>query len=105
MLFRQALRLTLFTRPHCSLCDDAKGVLSKVWDRRPFEYDEVNVMEAKQDKWKKLYEFDTPVVCIFLVPTASSPELTHKGPYRRCRRERSRFRNNQGRTQTDASLL
>ena len=66
VLFRQCLRLTLFTRPNCSLCDDAKGVLSKVWDRRPFEYDEINVMESKQDKWKALYEFDTPVVCICL---------------------------------------
>ena len=59
-LLKQAVRLTLFTRPDCSLCVDAKGVLSKVWDRRPFEYDEIDVM--KQDKWKALYEFDTPVV-------------------------------------------
>jgi glutaredoxin len=64
ILLRQTLRLTLFTRPNCSLCDDAKGVLSKVWDRRPFEYDEVNVMDSKQGKWKAVYEFDTPVVCI-----------------------------------------
>ena len=66
ILFRQCLRLTFFTRPNCSLCDDAKGVLSKVWDRRPFEYDEINVMEKNQDKWKALYEFDTPVVRSFL---------------------------------------
>ncbi|KAK3720413.1 hypothetical protein LTR37_003825 [Vermiconidia calcicola] len=38
--------------------------MSKVWDRRPFEYDEINVMEAKREKWKALYEFDTPVVHI-----------------------------------------
>ena len=65
VLLRQCLRLTLFTRPQCSLCEDAKGVLSTVWDRRPFEYDEVNVMAAKQDKWRALYEFDTPVVRSF----------------------------------------
>lgn len=62
-LLRQSLRLTLFTRQNCSLCDDAKGVLSKVWDRRPFEYDEIDVMKPGQDKWKAVYEFDTPVVC------------------------------------------
>ena len=62
VLLRQCVRLTFFTRPNCSLCDDGKGVLSKIWDRRPFNYDEVNVMAAKQDKWKALYEFDTPVV-------------------------------------------
>lgn len=57
------LRLTLFIRQNCSLCTDAKDVMSKVWDRRPFEYTEIDVMAAKQEKWKNLYEFDTPVVC------------------------------------------
>jgi len=57
-----ACRLTLFTRPNCSLCDDAKVVLSRVWDRKPFQYDEINVMAADQGRWKDLYEFDTPVV-------------------------------------------
>jgi len=57
-----ANRLTLFTRPNCSLCDDAKVVLSRVWDRRPFHYDEIDVMSADQGRWKDLYEFDTPAV-------------------------------------------
>lgn len=29
---------------------------------RPLRYQEINVMEAGQEKWKKVYEFDTPVV-------------------------------------------
>jgi len=62
VLRRFTCRLTLFTRKNCSLCDDAKKVLSNVWDRRPFEYDEIDVMETSQEKWKALYEFDTPVV-------------------------------------------
>lgn len=37
--------------------------MAKVWERRPFEYTEIDVMAPKQDKWKALYEFDTPVVC------------------------------------------
>lgn len=56
-------RVTLFTRQNCSLCDDARKVLSNVWDRRPFEYDEIDVMSSSQEKWKAIYEFDTPVVC------------------------------------------
>lgn len=55
-------RITLFTRANCGLCDNAKQVLSNVWDRRPFEYDEIDVMRPDQEKWKNLYEFDTPVV-------------------------------------------
>lgn len=54
--------MTLFIRQNCSLCTDAKDVMSKVWDRRPFEYTEIDVMAAGQTKWKNLYEFDTPVV-------------------------------------------
>ena len=61
-MWQHALKLTLFTRANCSLCTDAKGVLSKVWDRRHFEYEEIDVMKQGQAKWKELYEFDTPVV-------------------------------------------
>jgi glutaredoxin len=57
-----ACRITLFTRSNCKLCSDAKEVLSNVWDKRPFEYDEINVMEHSDQKWKNMYEFDTPVV-------------------------------------------
>lgn len=59
-----SLRMTLFIRQNCSLCTDAKDVMSKVWDRRPFEYTEIDVMAPGQTKWKNLYEFDTPVVRI-----------------------------------------
>ena len=59
-----ACRITLFTRSNCKLCSDAKEVLSNVWDKRPFEYDEINVMEHSDQKWKNMYEFDTPVVSI-----------------------------------------
>ena len=62
VLFQQALRLTLFTRQNCGLCEDAKVVLSKVRDKRPFDYEEVDVMSPGQQKWKAAYEFDTPVV-------------------------------------------
>jgi hypothetical protein len=61
-------RITLFTRANCSLCDTAKAVVENVKVKRPFAYHEVNVMEPGQEKWKEVYEFDTPVVC--------EPELT-----------------------------
>lgn len=61
VLRRCGLHLTFFTRDNCSLCTDAKHTMSKVWDRRPFEYTEINVMQPQHQKWK-IYEFDTPVV-------------------------------------------
>nr|POE56885.1 glutaredoxin-like protein [Quercus suber] len=61
-LWQQTLRLTLFTRENCSLCVTAKSVLSNVWDKRAFTFEEVDVMQSKHQKWKDVYEFDTPVV-------------------------------------------
>lgn len=57
-----ACRITFFTRSNCSLCDNAKLVLSRVWDQRHFNYVEVPVMEPQHQKWQ-IYQFDTPVVC------------------------------------------
>ena len=93
-LFRQCLRLTMFTRPHCSLCDDAKGVLARVWERRPFEYDEVDVMKAKHKKWKPLYEFETPVVLTLNRFSCVCSKLTLIADPHRCYGgEQPRFRN------------
>ncbi|CZT22679.1 uncharacterized protein RCC_08384 [Ramularia collo-cygni] len=36
--------------------------MSKVWDKRPFEYKEVDIKARDMEKWKALYEFDVPVL-------------------------------------------
>jgi hypothetical protein len=41
---------------------DVKAVMSKVWDRRHFEYSEVDIHASENRKWRHLYEFDIPVV-------------------------------------------
>jgi glutaredoxin len=56
-------RITFFTRNPCGLCDTAKAVVQNVKAQRSFQYREINVMEAGQEEWKSVYEFDTPVVC------------------------------------------
>jgi glutaredoxin len=55
-------RLTLFTRPHCGLCDTAKLTISKLRQRRPFDYTEVDIMTPENKSWKDVYEFDVPVL-------------------------------------------
>lgn len=65
LLQQLACQITLFTRQNCSLCTDAKTVLSSVWDRRPFVYHEIDVMKAEGKAWRDFYEFDTPVVSIY----------------------------------------
>ena len=59
---QQALRLTFFTRPHCSLCTQAHHVLASVRRRRPFAYTEIDITAAGQASWRELYDFDVPVV-------------------------------------------
>lgn len=61
-LLQHASRITLFTRETCGLCKQAKGVLSDVWDKRPFEYTEVNVDKPESKPWRTLYDYDVPVV-------------------------------------------
>lgn len=59
---QHSLRLTLFTHDRCSLCDSVKGVMSKVWDRRHFEYKEVDILAPENKQWMSLYELEIPVV-------------------------------------------
>ncbi|CAI6098179.1 unnamed protein product [Clonostachys chloroleuca] len=62
----QSCRITLFTRPGCGMCDQAKESLSKVWDARPFAYVEENI-DVKGSKWRDLYDFDVPVVSFMVL--------------------------------------
>lgn len=57
-----ASRITLFSRDNCSLCTDAKEVLLKVKDRRPFDLQVVDLAKPDAQSWKDLYDFDIPVV-------------------------------------------
>lgn len=61
-LFQHSLRLTFFTHEHCSLCGPAKLAISKVWDTRPFDYDEIDILARENEKWRQLYQNDIPVV-------------------------------------------
>ncbi|CEJ81722.1 Putative Glutaredoxin domain-containing protein [[Torrubiella] hemipterigena] len=65
----QSCRITMFSRDTCGLCTQAKGVLSDVWDKRPFEFKEVNL--SNSEKWRNLYDFDIPVIHF---AKANSPE-------------------------------
>ncbi|KAH6678369.1 hypothetical protein B0J14DRAFT_320828 [Halenospora varia] len=78
-LLQHACRITLFTRQNCSLCINAKQTLSTVWDKRPFVYKEIDVMEPEFKGWKDLYEFDTPVIHVNRTELGEErPELSSK---------------------------
>ncbi|KAF1840727.1 uncharacterized protein K460DRAFT_380525 [Cucurbitaria berberidis CBS 394.84] len=75
-------RITFFTRSPCGLCDTAKAVVHNVNTKRPLEYREINVMEPGQEKWRGVYEFDTPVIHVDKAEaaetTTSSLKLMHR---------------------------
>ena len=56
------LTITLFTRPTCSLCTTAKHVLAQAWEKRHFEYREVDITDPGNSVGGREYEFDVPVV-------------------------------------------
>ena len=58
----EAVRITLFTRPNCGLCDSAKTVLASLGERQPFSYREVDIGKPDAKGWRDLYDFDVPVV-------------------------------------------
>ena len=66
-LLQHTARITLFTRQNCSLCDAAKVVIENLSKRRRFDFHLVDVMQNNNEKWRFLYEFDTPVVGIELL--------------------------------------
>ncbi|KAI1450593.1 hypothetical protein F5Y02DRAFT_413315 [Annulohypoxylon stygium] len=68
----QACRITLFTRESCGLCTTARSVLSDVWDTRPFQFNEIDIIKSEsKPNWRDLYEFDVPVIHI---SKSSAPE-------------------------------
>ncbi|HZS35182.1 MAG TPA: glutaredoxin family protein [Polyangia bacterium] len=55
-------RLTLYTRVHCHLCDDAKAALERVRARAGFELDVIDV--DTDAELQALYGLEVPVVLV-----------------------------------------
>ncbi|GAA5856410.1 hypothetical protein JCM8547_008731 [Rhodosporidiobolus lusitaniae] len=61
---------TLFTGPHCSLCDVAKADLAELRKKVPFNLNLYNIKrlagedpdEYNRTAWRRLYQYDIPVL-------------------------------------------
>ncbi|RDA82486.1 hypothetical protein CP532_2317 [Ophiocordyceps camponoti-leonardi (nom. inval.)] len=60
----QACRITLFSRKDCGLCVEAAAALSEVAERRPFVLTKIDLARPESRPWRKLYNFDIPVIHI-----------------------------------------
>ena len=54
--------VTLYTRPGCHLCDDARAALERVRAHHPFELDEVDI--ERDDGLHRAYLERIPVVAV-----------------------------------------
>jgi glutaredoxin len=56
------MKVQLYTKPDCSLCDKAKAVLGEVRLRIPFELEEVDI--RSDPALFERYRYDIPVILI-----------------------------------------
>lgn len=52
---RLPIHITLFTRAQCALCGTAHSNLARAWQLRPFEFSQIDVMAAGQERWRGVY--------------------------------------------------
>ncbi|HXF72214.1 MAG TPA: glutaredoxin family protein [Actinomycetota bacterium] len=55
-------RVTMFSRPRCGLCDEARRVILALRDRLPFDFEEVSV--EGDDALELAYGLRIPVVLV-----------------------------------------
>ena len=56
------MRVTVYTRRGCHLCDEAKQVIESVRRRAPFDYEEFDIDADPQ--LRQLYNEEVPVIAI-----------------------------------------
>ncbi len=67
----QSLRVTLYGRPGCSLCDHAEQMLARIGRRIPLAVDLVNI--ETDDELHQRYMFEIPVVAVDGAEVAKAP--------------------------------
>ena len=56
------IRVDLYSRPGCHLCDDAKDVIERVRRRQPFTLNEINI--ETDSELQRTYGMEIPVIVI-----------------------------------------
>jgi glutaredoxin len=56
------IRVTLYTRAGCCLCEEAKQVLVEARGRAAFEFEEIDI--DRHPEWLPLYNEEVPVIAI-----------------------------------------
>ncbi|KAK9368875.1 hypothetical protein V1509DRAFT_563792 [Lipomyces kononenkoae] len=55
--------MTIFSRPQCGLCDEAKeSIASAIKGLPAFTYSEINILKPENQEWFDKYAYDVPVI-------------------------------------------
>jgi len=56
------IRVTLYTKPGCHLCEIVEQVIGFVQTRRPFQFEKKNILDNPVDLAR--YQHEIPVICV-----------------------------------------
>lgn len=56
------VRVTLFTKEGCTLCDKVKDILKECRDEVPHSLDQVDITDESHAEWHSKYKYDIPVL-------------------------------------------
>ncbi|KAK9321038.1 hypothetical protein V1517DRAFT_327659 [Lipomyces orientalis] len=55
--------MTIFSRPQCGLCEEAKESITKAIKQLPkFDFLEIDIMKPENHEWFDKYAYDVPVI-------------------------------------------
>jgi glutaredoxin len=56
------IRVTLYSKPGCHLCEVVEQTISFVRTRRPFDFEKRNIADDPADFQR--YQYEIPVICV-----------------------------------------
>ncbi|KAK9237532.1 hypothetical protein V1525DRAFT_426265 [Lipomyces kononenkoae] len=71
--------MTIFSRPQCGLCDEAKESIASAVKRLPeFTYSEINILEPENQGWFDKYAYDVPVIHFQTAENEAVKKIMHR---------------------------
>ncbi|KAK9428370.1 hypothetical protein V1505DRAFT_377205 [Lipomyces doorenjongii] len=71
--------MTIFSRPQCGLCDEAKISIANAIKRLPkFRYSEIDILKPENQEWFDKYAYDVPVIHFQTAENETVKKIMHK---------------------------
>ncbi|KAK9372209.1 glutaredoxin-like protein [Lipomyces chichibuensis] len=71
--------MTIFSRPQCGLCDEAKESIAKAIKHLPqFRYSEIDILKSENQEWFDKYAYEVPVIHFQTAENEVVKKIMHK---------------------------